>query len=340
MSIRKEHVEAYDNALNSLQENFDLGKSLMTSQDDIRQKIESGFNLIGNLGQSYQVVSNTKAILNKGSNVVKKVTKPIEDSVNKAKTTNTGTEETPTAEPTADVARTSNVPETTPQLPEEPVGEPTMTSAFETEAPSFSELSPEESLLRGLEASGAQQAQQSSQAIEGLPDFPGLRDSLGPMREMMARPAQGISESQQRIMDFDPENAITDVGNNLSRTTNAVENVVDNVGNTFSRAVPDVINNITQTASKLIPDAGNVAKTLTSTGSSLLSDAGDALDAVAGATLDIPILGEAVALFAGIGSLISGVVGDADSKKQATVQQVGSDFSNSDEHSGAAMSAF
>ena len=67
MSIRTEHVDAYDNALNSLQENFDLGKSLMTSKDDIKEKIATGFNLIGNLGQSYQAVSNTRAILNKGT---------------------------------------------------------------------------------------------------------------------------------------------------------------------------------------------------------------------------------------------------------------------------------
>ena len=132
-------------------------------------------------------------------------------------TPETGSTPTPTPE-----QPTPEQPTPTPEQPIENViedapedlGEPTMTSAFEIAGRSFSQLLPSESLLAGLEASGVQQAQQAAQAarqvaqqasqairapvedaIEGLPDLPGLRDSLAPMREMMARTAPAVEEA-------------------------------------------------------------------------------------------------------------------------------------------------
>lgn len=106
MSIRQEHLEAYEQGLQALNENIALGQSLLMDKGSIEKKIETGFNLIGNIGQAYQTVSNTKAILNKGSNVVKKTVNALSNSQQEARTADTGGEEAETtAQPS--VAETS-----------------------------------------------------------------------------------------------------------------------------------------------------------------------------------------------------------------------------------------
>lgn len=296
MSIRKEHLEAYDSALNSLQENIDLGKSLMMSKDDITKKIESGFNLIGNLGQAYQGVQTTKALLNKGSNVAKKVSKPVEQSQEQARTTDTGSEETPTTQPDENITRTP--------------------FTQEREMQEFSRQV-EEGGEMGETSFGAETTTQTIAPAENL-------DQLAPMRAMMEQNAQPLAptETQTRMMDFDPEDNITDMVNTsgTTRAVSGVENTVDEVGNTVTPAVEDVSNTIS-TASKVLPEAT------------------EALDLTAGATAEIPVIGEAVAIFAGIGSAIASAFGDKE-PSLPNVAQVGADFSNTDEHSGAALSAY
>lgn len=108
MSIRQEHLEAYERGLEALNENIALGQSLLMDKGSIEKKIESGFNLIGNLGQAYQTVQNTKAILNKGSNVAKKTVNALSNSQEEARTTDTGGEQVrTTAETSGQRAETS-----------------------------------------------------------------------------------------------------------------------------------------------------------------------------------------------------------------------------------------
>ena len=295
MSIRSEHLEAYNNALNSLQENIDLGKSLMMSKDDIAKKIESGFNLIGNLGQAYQAVQSTKALLNKGSNIAKKVVKPVEKSQEDAKTTDTGSEEVPASEPNENVTRTPFTQEREMVemggQTEEPASVAETSFGMETETQT---LAPTETL-----------------------------DQLAPMRAMMEQNAQPLAptETQTRMMDFDPESPITNVVDTKGATqaVSGVENVVDESSNVIAPAVEDVSNTLS-TAGKVLPE-------LT-----------EGLDLAAATTSEIPVVGEAVALFAGIGSAIA----SAFDKQPTTpkIEQLGADFSNTDEHSGAALSAY
>lgn len=317
MSIRQEHIDVFDKSLSSLQENADLAKQLVLDKGTIQKKIETGFNLIGGLGQSYQGVQNVKTLLKKGTNTAKTATKSLQSSKEQAKTTDTGSEETPTSEPNENITRNVSTQETTPE-------EPSFSDPFDSGVTSLDDMTTNDSMLSQLEARAVSQAQQEvSNVMPDLPDLPGLTDSLGPMRAMMGK-AQGISESQQKIMDLDPEGDITDVGNTISKTTTAVENTVDEVGNTLSETVPDVANTISSTVSKV---------------GSGLSDLSEGLDLAAGASLELPVAGEVIALFAGIGSAIAGAVSGAD-KQKPTVVQTGSDFSNTDEHGGASLSAY
>ena len=323
MSIRKEHLDVFDKSLSSLQENADLAKQLVLDKGSITEKIQSGFNLIGGLGQSYQGIQNVKTLLSKGTNTAKTATKALQGGKEQAKTTDTGSEETPTSEPDSNVARTDPIEDVS--APLEDLPEPTMIDAGAT--PLLDSLSQEEIAMRMIEAAGISQRRAAAQA---LPDLPGLTegetlDQLAPMRAMMAQRATPLtnSESQNAMMDFDPESNITDIGNLSSKAStqvlSGVENTVDEAGNALSSGISDV------------------STTLTS-GLSTAGDVAEGLGAAALGSLDIPVAGEVIALFAGIGSAIAGAIGGETPKP--TVIQTGADFSTTDEHSGQALSAY
>tara|TARA_E500000318_G_scaffold110705_1_gene126934 strand:- start:116 stop:1087 length:972 start_codon:yes stop_codon:yes gene_type:complete len=323
MSIRKEHLDVFDKSLSSLQENADLAKQLVLDKGSIEKKIETGFNLIGGLGQSYQGVQTIKALFNKGTNTAKTATKALQGGKEEAKTTDTGSEETPTSEPDANVARTDPIEDVS--APLEDLPEPTMIDAGAT--PLLDSLPQEEIAMRMIEAAGITQRRAAAQA---LPDLPGLTegetlDQLAPMRAMMAQRATPLnnSEAQQRILDFDPDQNISQVGNlsteGSTRVLSGVENTVDEAGNALESGISDV------------------STTLTS-GLSTAGDVAEGLAGVAAGSLDIPVAGEVIALFAGIGSAIAGAIGGETPKP--TVVQTGADFSTTDEHSGNALSAY
>ena len=319
MSIRKEHLDVFDKSLSSLQENTDFAKQLVLDKGSITEKIQSGFNLIGNLGQSYQGIQNVKTLLSKGTNSAKTATKALQGGKEQAKTTDTGSEETPTSEPDSNVARTDPIQDVS--APLEDLPEPTMIDAGAT--PLLDSLPQEEIGMRMIEAAGITQERAAAQVMPELPDLPGLTDSLGPMRAMMAKPNPGVSESQNAMMDFDPETNIADIGNLSSKASTqvltGVENTVDEAGNALSSGISDV----STTLSGVAGTAGDVA---------------EGLAATALGSLDIPIAGEAIALFAGIGSAIASAIGGETTKP--TVVQTGADFSTTDEHSGQALSAY
>ena len=265
MSIRKEHVEAFDSALSSLQESVDLGRSLIDSKEDVAKKIATGFNTIQGIGQSYQAVQTAKAILNKGRNIRQSAKEALSKSKEDAKTTDTGSEETP-------------------------------------------ETTPDENVTR------------APQEVE-MQDFPPASgeslDDLAPMRATMEQNAQPLAptEAQNRMMDFDPEGDITDV--------------VDTQATTAGEGVENAVTGTLETATT----------TATETATSTATAVTEGLEGAIAGTSEIPVLGEAVAILAGIGSAIASAFGDK-TPPMPKVQQVGQDFSNSDEHSGDALSAY
>jgi hypothetical protein len=447
MSIRKEHLDVFDKSLSSLQENVDLAKQLVLDKGSIEKKIETGFNLIGGLGQSYQGIQNVKAMLRKGTNAVKSTTKALQGGQEQARTTDTGSQETPTSQPDENVARASTAENTeAPTLPEEtttisetsfmspeaeataratqavdpgveafrdriapdlferlqqtgltpegnippeifqeqasrafgelPEGGITMTEAGAT--PELDAIPEGERGLRMLESAGAIRQQATRRATQALTstaeeatETPGLLDQLAPLRELMARRTQPInaSEAQQRMMDFDPEANVSQVGNlsteGSTRVLSGVENTIDEAGNALQSGVEGVTNtisdiagsvsragaglaeNLTSVGTRLATRAGaGLAENLTSVGTRLATTAGqslapevsDALGAVAAGSLDLPIAGEVVALLAGVGSAIASAFEPQAPKP--TISQVGADFSNTDEHGGASLSAY
>jgi len=357
MSIRKEHLDVFDKSLSSLQENVDLAKELVLDKGSIEKKIETGFNLIGGLGQSYQGIQNVKAMLRKGTNAVKSTTKALQGGQEQARTTDTGSEETPTSQPDENVARTDPIQDVS--APLEDLPEPTMIDAGAT--PLLDSLPQEEITMRMIEAAGITQERAASRVMPELPDLPGLSDvsespglldQLAPLRELMARRTQPInaSEAQQRMMDFDPEGNVSQVGNlsteGSTRVLSGVENTVDEAGNALQSGVEGVTNTLSDVAGSVSRAGAGLAENLTSVGTRLATTAGesiapevsDALGAVAAGSLDIPIAGEVVALLAGVGSAIASAFEPQAPKP--TISQVGADFSNTDEHGGASLSAY
>jgi hypothetical protein len=422
MSIRKEHLDVFDKSLNSLQENVDLAKQLVLDKGSIEKKIETGFNLIGGLGQSYQGVQNVKALLKKGTNTAKTTVKALQGGQEQARTTDTGSEQTPATQPDENVARASSAENTeAPTLPEEApsqaVSETTVDPGVEAfrdrippelferlqqtglspegglpseifqqvrsrafgdigdlpeelpepieagATPLLESLPQQEITMRMIESAGItgrRATQRATQALapeaEAPAESPGLLDQLAPMRELMARRTQPInaSEAQQRMMVFDPEGDITQVGNlsteGTTQALNAAQNTVDEVGNTLSSATEGITSTLSDTAgalSRAVTGAGGeAAQSLLSAGRSLATTAGesiapevsDALGAVAAGSLDIPVAGEVVALLAGLGSAIASAF--EPSAPKPTISQTGADFSNTDEHGGNALSAY
>jgi hypothetical protein len=304
MSIRKEHLDVFDKSLSSLQENADLAKQLVLDKGSIEKKIETGFNLIGGLGQSYQGVQNVKTLLSKGTNTAKTATKALQEGKEQAKTTDTGNEETPTTEPDSNVARASSAENTEePILPEEGPSQAIEETSF---------MSPE--------------AEVSARATQGLAsESPGLLDQLAPMREIMRQSATPLtnSEAQNAMMDFDPESNLADIGNlsskGVTQTLSGVENTVGETTDALTSGIADVSNTISSAAGT----AGEVA---------------EGLAATAVSSLDIPVAGEVIALLAGVGSAIASAF--APKMPAPTITQTGADFSTTDEHSGASLSAY
>lgn len=446
MSIRKEHLDVFDKSLSSLQENVDLAKQLVLDKGSIEKKIETGFNLIGGLGQSYQGVQNIKALLKQGTNTAKTATKALEGGKEEAKTTDTGSEETPTSQPDENVARASTAENTeAPTLPEETttfsetsfmspeaeataratqvaqatpevptgveafrdripddlferlqrtglspegglpedisrevvnralgrsgdfpetetpeeIGEPRLIDAGEEARQTLANMTDEEFTLQMIEAAGitqrraaARAAQAATSTAEEATETPGLLDQLAPMRELMARRTQPInaSEAQQRMLDFDPDENISQIGNlsteGSTRVLSGVENTVDEAGNALQSGIEGVSNTISDVAGSVSRAGAGLAENLTSVGTKLATTAGEsiapevseALGAVAAGSLDIPVAGEVVALLAGVGSAIASAF-EPDAPKP-TISQVGADFSNTDEHGGASLSAY
>lgn len=313
MSIRKEHLDVFDKSLSSLQENADLAKQLVLDKGTIEKKIESGFNLIGGLGQSYQGVQNVKTLLSKGTNTAKTATKALQGAKEQAKTTDTGNEETPTTEPDSNVARASSAENTEePILPEEGPSQAISETSF---------MSPE--------------AEASARATQGLASEGDTiaggetLDQLAPMREIMRQSATPLtnSEAQNAMMDFDPESNIADVGNlsskGVTQALSGVENTVGETTDALTSGIADVSNTISSTVGTISSTAGEVA---------------EGLAATAVGSLDIPVAGEVIALLAGVGSAIASAF--APKIPAPTISQTGADFSTTDEHSGASLSAY
>jgi hypothetical protein len=360
MSIRKEHLDVFDKSLSSLQENVDLAKQLVLDKGSIEKKIETGFMLIGGLGQSYQGIQNVKALLKKGTDTVKTTVKALQGGKEEARTTDTGSEETPTSQPDENVARASTAENTeAPTLPEEtptisetsfmsPEAEATARAVTSTaeETPTISETS-----FMSPEAEATARAVTST-AEAGTTESPGLLDQLAPLRELMSRRTQPInaSEVQQRMLDFDPDQNISQIGNlsteGYTRVLSGVENTIDEAGNALQSGVEGVTNTISDVAGSVSRAGAGLAENLTSFGTRLATTAGesiapelsDALSGLAAGSLDIPIAGEVVALLAGVGSAIASAFEPQAPKP--TISQVGADFSNTDEHSGVALSAY
>ena len=324
MSIRKEHLDVFDKSLSSLQENADLAKQLVLDKGSIEKKIETGFNLIGGLGQSYQGVQNVKTLLSKGTNNAKTATKALQGGKEQAKTTDTGNEETPTTEPDSNVARTDPVQDV--DAPLEDLPEMTMTDAGAT--PLLDSLPQEEIGMRMIEAAGI--TQERAAIMPELPDLPGLTggetlDQLAPMREIMRQSATPLtnSEAQNAMMDFDPESNLSDIGNLSSKgVTQALSGVENTVGETTD-ALTSGLADVSSTLSSAAGTAGGVA---------------EGLAATAVGSLDIPIAGEFIALLAGVGSAIASAF--APKIPAPTISQTGADFSTTDEHGGASLSAY
>ena len=357
MSIRKEHLDVFDKTLSSLQENVDLAKQLVLDKGSIEKKIETGFNLIGGLGQSYQGVQNVRTLLKKGTNTVKTTVKALQGGKEQARTTDTGSEETPTSQPDSNVARTDPIQDISASLEDLP--EPTMIDAGATSL--LDTLPQEEITMRMIEAAGITQERAASRVMPELPDLPGLTDvseapglldQLAPLRQLMGRITQPInaSEAQQRMMDFDPEDNISQLGNlsqeGYTRVLSGVQNTVDEAGNALQSGVEGITNTISDVAGSVSRAGAGLVENLTSVGTRLATTAGkslapelsDALAGVAAGSLDIPIAGEVVALLAGVGSAIASAFEPQAPKP--TIAQVGADFSNTDEHGGASLSAY
>lgn len=280
MSIRQEHIDSYDAGLNNLQQSIDLGRSLIDSKDDVVTKITTGFNTIGGLGQSYQALQSTKAILNKGKSIKESASNALEQSKQKAKTTDTGNDETPDTTPDENVTRTP----------------------FTQEREMREYQSPETDSSQIAETSFGEEVSTTTQESESL-------DQLAPMRATMEQNAQPLTatETQTRMMDFDPEGDITQsVDTQATTAGEEAENAVSSVATTSESVAPEVA---------------------------------EGLDLAVAGTSEIPVVGEVVAVLAGIGSAIASAFG-GDKSSMPQIQQVGSDFSNTDEHSGNALSAY
>ena len=93
MSIRKEHLAAFDNAFSALNNTVELGKEIAMNQEDLTEKIskaaEEGLGAIQGVAQGYQAYKTVKAI-----NSAKKAANAAKNAKNKAKEKDSGNDET------------------------------------------------------------------------------------------------------------------------------------------------------------------------------------------------------------------------------------------------------
>ena len=200
----------------------------------------------------------------------------------------------------------SEVPAEVPAEVPEALPESTMSSAFETGRPIIEDMTPNESFMTRLIAGGEQQAQTQAEA-DALPSFPGLRDSMAPMRdEMMAKAtstntdmangqASGDVAEQTASTQADAaasagnnvgNNVGTQAGNNIG--TQAGENVGKDVGTQVGKDIG------TQAGEDIIPEA--------------LADT--TIDAVGGALMDNPFT-----FFIGLAMMVGGIVGGVEGSR-------------------------
>lgn len=338
MSIRQEHLDAYDNAMSSFKENMELAKSM--SGGGAQTVVEKGLGLVQQIAGGYQQLQQFKALLAKGQNVAKVGQKVVNNTIDKVKGNATNPEATTEAtteastEIPAEVVRPTstiaNAVNNAGNVAEESSG--TMSNLAE-DASNIDEMPASESLLSSLEAQGASQAAQDVAQIQPISMSAG--DSLAPMRAIMGSRAVGegtTSQLQQNIADFDPEGDITDLGN-LS-TTGATRAISSGVGNLTEsgEGLSAVGEGLASTVSGTASEAGaGLASTLSSTVSPLAAETGAELGSLA-----IPGIGEAVGVIAGIASFITSLI----PPKEHESQELGADFSNTDEHSGVANAAY
>tara|TARA_R110000765_G_scaffold94761_2_gene178642 strand:+ start:852 stop:1913 length:1062 start_codon:yes stop_codon:yes gene_type:complete len=193
---------------------------------------------------------------------------------------------------------TAPTPAEVPAEVPEALPESTMSSAFETGRPIIEDMTPNESFMTRLIAGGEQQAQTQAQA-DALPSFPGLRDSMAPMRdEMMAKATstntdmangQASSETVTNTTSTQAD-AAASAGNNAGNSvgTQAGENVGTQAGENVAKDVG------TQVGEDIIPEA--------------LADT--TIDAVGGALMDNPFT-----FFIGLAMMVGGIVGGVEGSR-------------------------
>ena len=220
MSIRQEHLEAYEQGLQALNENIALGQSLLMDKGSIEKKIETGFNLIGNIGQAYQTVSNTKAILNKGSNVVKKTANALSNSQEEARTADTGGEEAETtAQPSVEEATERTTQQLAPDLEEgaEASIDPAIEAFRDRIAPDLFQRLQQTGLQEGGLPSDIQ-SEVVSRAFGNLRDLP--QEGELTMIEAGATPElDAVPESEMGIRMLEASGAIRQQGTQAIATT-------------------------------------------------------------------------------------------------------------------------
>lgn len=337
MSIRQEHLDAYDNAMSSFKENMELAKSM--AGGGAQAVVEKGLGLVQQIAGGYQQLQQFKALLAKGQNVAKVGQKVVNNAIDKVKGNATNPEATTEAtteastEIPAEVVRPASTiagnVSNAGNVAEESSG--TMSNLAE-DASNIDEMPASESLLSSLEAQGASQASQDVAQIQPI-SMSG--DSLAPMRAIMGSRAVGeggATQLQQNIADFDPEGDITDLGN-LS-TRGATQAISSGVGNLTEagEGLSSVGEGLASTISGTVSEAGaGLASTISSTVAPLAAETGAELGSLA-----IPGIGEAVGVIAGIASFITSLI----PPKEHETQELGADFSNNDEHSGSANAAY
>jgi len=393
MSIRKEHLEAFDNAFSSLNNAVELGKEIAMNKEDLTQKIsqaaEQGLGAIQGVAQGYQAYKTLKAV-----NSAKKAANAAKNAANKAKKTNTGNKEAPEANQDTQQT-TQNTDSTTERPTENPQGEasnPAETTTGGEQAENAAEAAGGEGEAPTVEA-----GEEAAQTLTETAAPTTTTTDLYSMREIINDPelyknyasqkfgditgAEGfgdaeIEESRQQLMQMEnidldklefvdrpvsqaventPAEAMDQLypmrqmmgqqGGDAERAANAAEAGADATPETTTAAGgAEAAADAGADVGGGLAEAATTATTgLTEGAAATISGVSDALDLATAATIEVPILGEIVGVFAGLGSVIAAAFSGAESKKPAptpVINQVGGDFSNNDEHGGVNMAAY
>ena len=396
MSIRKEHLAAFDNAFSSLNNAVELGKEIAMNKEDLTEKIskaaEEGLGAIQGIAQGYQAYKTLKAV-----NSAKKAANAAKNAANKAKKTNTGNKEAPEANQDTQQT-TQNTDSTTERPTENPQGEasnPAETTTGGEQAENAAEAAGGEGEAPTVEA-GEQATQTLTEIAAPEAAAPTTTTDLYSMREIINDPelyknyasqkfgditgAEGfgdaeIEESRQQLMQMEnidldklefvdrpvsqaventPAEAMDQLypmrqmmgqqGGDAERAANAAEAGADATPETTAAGGAEAAADAGADVGGGLAEAATTATTgLTEGAAATISGVSDALDLATAATIEVPILGEIVGVFAGLGSVIAAAFSGAESKKPAptpVINQVGGDFSNNDEHGGVNMAAY